>query len=151
MEWDSSLATGVPLLDAQHQALFRCFEQLRDASAEQGVLRAAYALTQLESHVREHFADEETLLAARGFPGLKEHVAEHRHFAKQLELFRRRFLARDISEELTCFLADWLTRHVQTADMEYVRFPYQAPDAMEACLPGPGHPLPEERKGMPRD
>ncbi|CAB1370188.1 bacteriohemerythrin [Denitratisoma oestradiolicum] len=122
MEWDNSLTTGLPVLDAQHQAIFRCFEQLRDASAQRRMLRVAHALTQLETYVREHFADEEKVLAAQGFPGLKEHAAEHRQFAGQLVLFRRRFLARDISEELSQFLADWLENHVRIADMEYVRF-----------------------------
>lgn len=74
--WDSSYASGHPIIDAQHQALF----ELADQVLSQPLSPAGHGVEDLQrlvAHVAQHFHDEETILRQAGFPGLRAHALEH--------------------------------------------------------------------------
>ena len=120
--WSQDLATGVPSIDQQHQALFLCVGELERAAGERTMLSTFHAMEQLSRYAREHFAEEERLMRLHSFPDLAEHIAEHRQFSHQLFELRRIYLDHDISAELIAMLRTWLEDHVQRTDMEYVPY-----------------------------
>lgn len=120
IQWTPALATGVPLLDEQHQTIFRWLAELESATAEQRTLFGAYAITRLQSYVRDHFAAEEALMRAAGYPDLVAHVAEHEAFRRRLAELQVQAMVRDASADTVAFLRDWLVNHIGKTDMSYV-------------------------------
>ena len=120
--WSEDFVTGVPALDEQHQALFRCVVELEQAAGERTMLSTCHALAQLSRYAREHFADEERLMREHGYPGIDSHIAAHRDFSHRLFELRRAYLDEDISSELIALLRAWLRFHVTTTDMDYVPY-----------------------------
>lgn len=120
--WSEQLATGVPTLDRQHQALFLCVAELERAAGEGTMLSTWHALAQLSHYAREHFADEEQLMREHDYPGIEPHIDEHRDFARRLLEIRRDYLDRDISGDLIAMLRAWLREHVARTDMDYVPY-----------------------------
>lgn len=132
--WNDELATGVPMLDEQHQAIFSCVTELERAVGEKTMLSTFHAMEQLRSYVHEHFAEEERLMTVSGYPDIEAHAAEHREFRHRLYELRRTYLAHDISTELITMLRQWLTSHVAGTDMDYV--PYLTATSSASRLPG---------------
>jgi hemerythrin len=122
--WSGKLSTGVPALDQQHQAIFRCLSELEKAVGDKTMLSTIHAMEQLRSYTHEHFAEEERLMALVGYPDIDTHIVAHRDFRRRLFELRRTYLDHDISAELILMLRDWLARHIAGTDMEYV--PYLA-------------------------
>jgi hemerythrin len=120
IQWTPALATGVPLLDEQHQTIFRWLAELESATAEQRTLFGAYAITRLQSYVRDHFAAEEALMQAAGYPDLPPHRAEHEAFRRRLAELQVQAMVRDASADTVAFLRDWLVNHIGKTDMAYV-------------------------------
>ena len=69
LRWRASYSSGEPLIDAEHQELFRLTNlilatvSVRDSHAERLAL-----VHDLVAHVQAHFAHEEKLLHAAGYP-----------------------------------------------------------------------------------
>jgi hemerythrin-like metal-binding protein len=120
IQWTPALSTGIPLLDEQHQTIFRWLAELENATAEQRTLFGAYAITRLQSYVRDHFSAEEALMRAAGYPDLDRHVAEHEAFRRRLAELQLRAMVQDASSETVEFLRDWLVNHIGKTDMAYV-------------------------------
>ena len=131
LTWSEELATGVPTLDEQHQALFHCVAELERATIEGTMLSTFHALGQLRRYTLEHFREEERLMRLANYPDIDTHIAEHRDFSQRLFELGRSFLDHDLSAELIMLLHDWLARHVVDTDMGYV--PYLAVRRAIAC------------------
>jgi hemerythrin len=127
MKWTDSLATGVPLLDRQHRALFDCIGVLEKAAAEGRFLATMSAIEKLNVYARTHLAEEESLMVRYGFPRLEQHRAEHEEFKAMLYKLRLTNTQCDNTKEIVRFLSDWLHEHVSKRDLEYV--PYLRKDA----------------------
>lgn len=122
LAWSEDLATGVPSIDQQHQALFGCVGELERAAAERTMLSTFHAMEQLNRYAREHFAEEERLMRLHSYPQIDEHMEEHRQFTHRLFELRRVYLDHDISTELIAMLRTWLEEHVLQTDMGYVPY-----------------------------
>jgi hemerythrin len=126
LHWTPALAVGVPMIDAQHQELFRRAE--RFILAVRGGERAEVAplVVYLSEYAATHFSDEERLMAESGYPELAEHRAAHEAFRKEFkELvmdYERKGPTPLVALTLHNWLADWLRRHVSTADVRLARF-----------------------------
>ncbi len=119
-EWTPALATGVPEIDEQHQAIFRWLAELESASAEERTLFGVYAISRLRNYMRTHFASEEALMKAAGYPGLAAHLQEHAFFRARLEELHLKSISEDISSDTVQFLRDWLVNHIAGTDLAYV-------------------------------
>ena len=122
LAWSEDLATGVPVIDQQHQALFLCVSELERAAKERTMLSTCHAMEQLSRYAREHFTEEERLMRLHSYPDIEEHMAEHRQFSHHLFELRRIYLDHDISSELIAMLRNWLENHVLKTDMDYVPY-----------------------------
>jgi hemerythrin-like metal-binding protein len=78
-------------------------------------------LHKLVDYTREHFTAEEAMMETAKYPSLDAHRIKHKELTKHVEEYVIRFESGDItlSIQLSNFLSDWLTKHIQSTDQEY--------------------------------
>lgn len=119
--WRDYLTTDHPVIDAQHQELFRQITNLTDACrhhTEQ--TKVAGLLEYLGNYVKVHFATEEKLLLAIGSPDYLVHKAAHDYFTDLVHTLISKCQIEGESKELTIktnyVAVEWLTRHICIMD-----------------------------------
>ncbi|MDR3683731.1 MAG: diguanylate cyclase [Geothrix sp.] len=120
--WSENYRCGNPLLDAQHEHLFRLANELLDAMLSNRPLEESSALIRtLLSAVVQHFHDEEQILSGLGFPGLAGHAQQHADLVVKARELERAFRAGTLSiGSLFQFLAqDVVVLHMLKADREF--------------------------------
>lgn len=132
--WRDYLITDHPVIDAQHQELFRQITSLTDACrhhTEQG--KVAGLLEYLGNYVKVHFATEEKLCLSIGSPDYLVHKAAHDYFSDLVQTLVARCQTEGESRELTIktnYLAvEWLTRHICIMDRKLAE-QLHAPDTV---------------------
>jgi hemerythrin len=123
--WDPGLITGNRQIDEQHEQIFRMFEALRAAMAEDGGHgEVGRLLGTLSLYVVAHFWQEESLMVQHGCPGLEEHRAAHAQLRGQVDDLVDRYNAEGglPPVELLGFMTDWLGEHVRQQDRPMVTF-----------------------------
>ncbi len=120
LAWDPTLALGHPVVDAQHETLFR---HVADFAAAVRRGEAAPELPELlafiTDYARIHFRYEEGLMREVGFPGLAEHQLEHVALTERLGGLVLALGAPPAPAEveaLEAFLLAWLRGHVAGSD-----------------------------------
>jgi hemerythrin-like metal-binding protein len=120
--WTDDLSVGVKSIDDQHTVLFESINDLH-AAMMKGQSRTVVGslLRTLVNYTHEHFAAEEAMMEAASYPALATHRIKHKELTKQVEEFVTRYESGDItlSIQLSDFLSDWLTKHIQSTDQEY--------------------------------
>lgn len=127
VQWDDSLAIGVPLIDQQHKTLV---QRLNDVSAAvdagQGEREILMTLGFLYDYADLHFSAEEKHMAEHGFPGLELQKKKHVEFmaaVKNLEQdFKDEGSTRALAESVNTFLLNWLTGHIRGLDHQFAGF-----------------------------
>ena len=123
MSWNSSLATGIPSIDAQHQQLVTYVNDLYDAMTQKkGREATGKILGQLVDYTLKHFAHEEQWFAKAGYPDTAAHVAEHKDLTNQVKTFGAAFASGKaaVDADLMNFLRAWLMNHIMRSDKKYV-------------------------------
>ena len=115
-----SFEIGVPVIDEQHRGLFSSVEGAFT------ILKAGNKLHELSPQLRliaqgarVHFKFEEDLMEKYADPTVQVHRDEHTSLMAQLRRLKRRNLSalRPLqSEQVMCFLFEWLTEHICTHD-----------------------------------
>ncbi|WP_338667022.1 bacteriohemerythrin [Pseudodesulfovibrio methanolicus] len=123
--WDDSIATGIELIDEQHQELIGLINRLNSAM-QQGRGKAVLGeiLDELGHYAVFHFGQEETLFDQYGYPEADQHKAAHQKLLSDTTAFIEQFKTGQIgmSRDLFFFLKDWLTKHIKGVDHRYVPF-----------------------------
>ena len=139
--FDESLRTGHPLIDEQHEWLFKlaarvaemigtceldddgsvdgdssdasCEPQVRDATTE-----AVYGLL---DYATEHFSDEEALMLESRYPLAIVHASLHADLNRRLTPFVMDQVNKDevVADKIVEFFIDWLTTHIMHDDREF--------------------------------
>jgi hemerythrin len=126
LNWSSTLALGVPELDAQHRELFIRVDKLLDSMLRGDRTEAAQLAAFLREHVVLHFAAEEQLMKDLGYADLKAHIAEHDAFAASMLELSSALGEHGATAELVLRLereaVAWLRDHVYVADAALGRF-----------------------------
>ena len=122
--WSSRFATGIPLVDAQHQSLFQAVNRLAESSREgNAASQVKESLDFLVGYTQEHFQTEERFMREMDYPGLAEHMGEHARLMEQVhDLQMNHAEGRPVTLDVAIFLADWLRDHIHGSDLAYVRF-----------------------------
>jgi len=134
--WDPSTAVGVPLIDQQHQELFRRVNSLLEVM-HRGFARleTEHMLVFLAGYTVQHFKAEEELMARHGFPDQGPHRQAHAAFEAKLEALRTKFEAEgstcDLSIAVNRMVCGWLREHTTGADVALARH-LRAVGALEA-------------------
>ena len=123
--WDTSLLTGHPSVDADHERLvllYNKFEEAVTAGKKKEVVEAL--LVELADYTMSHFNPEERAMVRHNFPEYRAHKAQHDGLLNRLsELIGD--LENDSSEivdETLVFLRNWITDHVMTWDRTFANF-----------------------------
>lgn len=127
MQWDPTLAMGVPEIDEQHREIVRSLDGLigairRGASREE----VGRTLAFLRDHASRHFDAEEALMRDAGFRDLQRHRMEHETFVRHLSTLEGEH-ARDggsptLILRVSNHLASWLREHVFKSDRALADF-----------------------------
>jgi hemerythrin len=124
-EWNSSYATGIGSIDAQHQALFQTAAMLHQGMvAGKGKAALGSILERLVRYTESHFAHEERLMSVHNYPGLAAHKVQHDTLCRQVREFQEQFQSGQatITVQLLHFLKNWLVEHIQGSDLKYAPF-----------------------------
>lgn len=122
MQWDQNLSVGIDEIDRQHKLLLDYFNLLLDAISMGGRWSDThFPLMQLREYAAGHFGKEESLMLMSDYPGTEEHIASHRKIIKGLDDLERESLNKNISDQATELLRDWLLGHIMHADKAYAR------------------------------
>lgn len=123
--WKDKYKVGVPLIDEQHQELFRRVEEFivalrSDNPWEEKLDKVRETLDFMKVYVVEHFRAEEEYQAQVQYPGLRDHSKIHSDFAGEVVEFEQQFAQLGYEEELVQKFAGklltWLINHVATQD-----------------------------------
>jgi diguanylate cyclase (GGDEF)-like protein/hemerythrin-like metal-binding protein len=120
--WNETYACGHPVIDAQHERLFRLANEILDAVLSDRPIEDLTAIVEaLLATVVQHFHDEEEVLSKLGFAGLAEHGKKHAALADKALDLERAFHAGTLSiGGLFQFLAhDVVVLHMLKADREF--------------------------------
>ncbi len=131
MVWKEKYKIGVPLIDEQHEELFRriagFLETLR-ANGEwaQKVSKVNETLSFMKDYVVVHFRDEEAYQESIGYPDLDSHRAAHREMMDYVTSFAQAYEKQGYQEALAQQfggrLLAWLINHVVSADQKIAAY-----------------------------
>jgi hemerythrin len=126
IDWNDSLAIGVPSIDAQHRELFArvaSFEAALDLGEPQA---AARTFGFLREYALVHFAQEERLMGEARYPQEREHRESHARFVERLGTLVREHERDGASAFLGLRTRNWITvwllDHVAGEDQAMGRF-----------------------------
>lgn len=131
MVWKEKYKIGVPLIDEQHEELFRrvtdFLETLRSAGEwEQKVSKVNETLSFMKDYVVVHFRDEEAYQASIGYPDLLSHRAVHWDMVNYVVSFAEEYEKQGYQEALAQQFAGkllaWLINHVVATDQKIAAY-----------------------------
>ncbi|MDZ7617921.1 MAG: hemerythrin family protein [Patescibacteria group bacterium] len=121
MDWNDSYRIGYPLIDEQHQGLFRSINEFSEKlETDDCHAEAGSVLRLLVGYVNRHFSDEEAFMEDAEVPFLEQHRKKHQAYT---EAIKRILLDLRAGKELdlhvfNAFLQKWLAKHILTEDMK---------------------------------
>jgi hemerythrin-like metal-binding protein len=124
-EWKPAFSVGVAEIDRQHKKLVDLINQLHDAMMNQSTKEEmSKILKGLLDYTIVHFGHEEKFFDKYGYPGTVGHKAKHKEFIAKIQGFKNDFDSGKltVSMKMLSFLKDWLVKHIQGTDPEYVPF-----------------------------
>lgn len=127
MSWDSSLNTGIELIDNQHRELVEAVENNILASTDEKALNSFNStLSFLETYVLQHFSDEEDYQKSSGYPDYHIHKSLHNDLIQDLNEIKNQIDREGINPELANsinqFLLDLVMHHISKADYEFGKY-----------------------------
>lgn len=119
--WTDDLATGVAMIDSQHQELFIRIGNLLDACSEgKGRFEVEKTIKFLEDYVITHFKAEETHMTKTAYPGYGDHKKQHIEFMENFEKLKKQFetTGPGLTTVITTnhLVVDWLKNHIRKVD-----------------------------------
>ncbi|NTW85307.1 MAG: hemerythrin family protein [Holophagaceae bacterium] len=135
-QWKDEYATGIAVIDAQHQRLFEAINRMEEAfKVGTQEDEAKESLAFLARYTKEHFDTEEAFMRELAYPMLAFHQEEHAALVAKIQVLQRKVdedltipaHMADFAAHMANFAADWLAHHINEADMGYVQFARERP------------------------
>jgi hemerythrin len=118
--WDSSLETGIDIIDTQHRQIVDYINRLHDAIAANDKTVINEVLDQVVNYTLTHFTFEEQMIERAGYPHCAAHKEVHRVFTERVQDYRMRLAhGEDVAKKLLSDLRIWLTNHIKNEDRDY--------------------------------
>lgn len=119
--WSDDLATGVAVIDSQHQELFIRIGNLLDACSQgKGRDEVKRTIKFLEDYVVTHFKAEETHMITTAYPAYGDHKKQHIEFMENFEKLKNQFetTGPGLTTVITTnhLVVDWLKTHIRKVD-----------------------------------
>jgi hemerythrin len=131
VEWDTSLETGIEVVDEQHRQYFVLLNNYLEKASESPLDGDEFfdlleKLDFLRQYAREHFATEELLMQEAGFPGYDTHRWEHQYFEHHVgelcEKLKADGFSLELAHDVNYYIIEWFVEHIRQVDMELVGF-----------------------------
>jgi hemerythrin-like metal-binding protein len=126
LRWTEEYSVGVRELDDHHRQLFSLLNSnLKSVIENNGESKTIAAdLKKLQEYAVTHFKVEENFFLKINYPDAPAHIHEHEEFRKELQKLDT--LANGTDDlarlKLLLFLSTWFTKHIMTADKEYIPY-----------------------------
>ena len=123
ISWNNDLSVNIVEVDRQHQKLIRIINELHDAMrARKTVEVLGKIINDLVDYTVIHFSFEEKYFAQFKYPRTLSHKKEHKYFINKINEFKKGFDSGRIlmSMDIMNFLKEWLIKHIQGTDKQYV-------------------------------
>lgn len=119
--WSDDLATGVAMIDSQHQELFIRIGNLLDACSEgKGKFEVEKTIKFLEEYVVTHFKAEETHMIKTAYPAYGDHKRQHIEFMDNFVKLKKQFetTGPGLTTVITTnhLVVEWLKNHIRKLD-----------------------------------
>src|SRR5690554_2343808 len=123
IKWSDTYATGIVIVDEQHQGLFRAVDQLLNACSEgKGKQEVDKIMEFLSEYVIKHFSTEEELQQRYDYPGFQRHKKLHDDFISAFGDLKRRFEAEgptlSFVTNINKTVVEWLIKHIGQVDLK---------------------------------
>ncbi|OEH86206.1 hemerythrin [Desulfuribacillus stibiiarsenatis] len=131
MMWKEKYRIGVPLIDEQHEELFRRVSAFIETVQSQGdwdskLEKVKETLAFMQEYVVSHFNDEEAFQEQINYPDIENHKQSHVQFKDAVAVYANRFENEGLNEELVQEfggkLVTWLILHVAATDQKLGQF-----------------------------
>lgn len=131
MLWKEKYLLGVPLIDEQHQELFRRVTDFveivrKPIPWEEKTERVSETLEFMKDYVVTHFRDEENLQREVGYPELPSHQKLHQEMVSYVVETSHEYEEKGYQEQLMQQFAGrllaWLINHVASEDQQIADF-----------------------------
>ena len=128
VKWDDKYATGIQLVDTQHQELFSLTNELFHACMddEDEALKDAFKETmgRMVEYVHFHFGAEQELLQRIKYPDYQEHKKQHDKLVRDiLEAVKEYNEGRTlVPNHFVRTLRDWILSHIALSDQLYASY-----------------------------
>ena len=129
LTWRKEFELGIKEIDDQHKELVRLGGKLMTLLTDELVSdyfdEIYHTLKELESYTVTHFEYKENAFDKVDFVGSAAHKFEHKLFVKKLDSYMSNLERVDENQkstllELLNFISDWLVKHIDKTDREYV-------------------------------
>lgn len=123
IEWDESMSTGVPYIDAQHKTLIQKFNEFSEVLTNNEVkVAAGEMLDFLRFYAVWHFEREEQAMEKHQCPAAEKNKQEHEKFIKLFNQFYLQWQDDDtnikLAEKTYQKLEHWIENHIRFVDTE---------------------------------
>ncbi|MGD9020251.1 MAG: bacteriohemerythrin [Lysobacterales bacterium] len=131
VEWDTSLETGIEVVDEQHRRYFVLLNNYLEHAAEHPADGDQFfdlleKFDFLRQYAKEHFSTEESLMQETRFPGYEAHRWEHRYFEHHVgelhEQLKAGGFSPQLAHDLNYYIVEWFVEHIRQVDTELVEF-----------------------------
>ncbi|GHS85096.1 hemerythrin [Synergistales bacterium] len=123
MLWNSSLETGIKLVDEQHKQLFDKADELLVASSGDTIKKV---LDFLASYIVKHFTDEQSLHQSVSYPKATAHRGYHNEYVKTFKKFQEQYEKEGptLSNKMAAnkIVVGWLKDHIMVHDKEFTKY-----------------------------
>ena len=121
LSWRDDYTVGIPLIDTEHQYLFRLINEFHEKCAGGDThAKLLVMLNRLVAYAEQHFQHEEALMQEEGYPRIERHHGLHEELFSSIFALNER-VSRETSKvdaETLRFLKTWMVEHILKEDMD---------------------------------
>ncbi|SHJ07029.1 hemerythrin-like metal-binding domain protein [Malonomonas rubra DSM 5091] len=121
IDWSDSLATGIPIVDRQHQGLIELINRLFKCMQDGGDrMLLGQIIDELVDYTVNHFRTEEDLMQKTHYKDFQAHKQTHDNFVGQVGEYMQKLKdgERLAAADVYKFLKDWLISHIEKQDRD---------------------------------
>lgn len=124
INWRDDYSIGIDSIDNQHKKLIGMISDFYDSIVENRKDELIKLIHGLKQYTVEHFTYEETYMKKFNYPEYDKHKEQHSLFVNKVQDFIERHESGKmlLTIEVTNFLKDWLIKHINGTDRQYVEF-----------------------------
>lgn len=126
VQWTDKLATHISLVDDQHKVLISLINALHRAMIEHQTDKTVVSklVAELKNYTIMHFNTEEQIFEHSDYPNSIAHKKIHRQFEAKVQSYENDIKSgkAQLSMDIMSFLKDWLIKHIQGTDHQYVPY-----------------------------